>query len=179
MCTLHLAGAPHALNHEKETPKSMASNEYVQKYYDSLITSYDLLVDAVAKANERGIKVSKQFATDVAKGQREALELGRKLAGEPSDLGQFYTAVLEATTAAQGRALAFTQTAYQEALGASGEARETVEKLVKANQDTARAAVEVARTWATVNPVVDMVKKGFEAMQPVAAKPAKKEKAAV
>lgn len=156
----------------------MASNEYVQKYYDSLIASYDLLVDAVAKANDRGIKVSKQFATDVAKGQREALELGRKLAAEPSDLGQFYTAVLEATTAAQGRALAFTQTAYSEALGASGEARETVEKLVKANQDTAKAAVEVARTWTTANPMVDMVKKGYAAMQP-AAKTAKKEKAAV
>ena len=156
----------------------MASNEYVQKYYDSLIASYDLLVAAVAKANDRGIKVTKQFATDVAKGQREALELGRKLAAEPSDLGQFYTAVLEATTAAQGRALAFTQTAYSEALGASGEARETVEKLVKANQDTAKAAVEVARTWTTANPMVDMVKKGYAAMQP-AAKTAKKEKAAV
>lgn len=156
----------------------MASNEYVQKYYDSLIASYDLLVDTVAKANDRGIKVTKQFATDVAKGQREALELGRKLAAEPSDLGQFYTAVLEATTAAQGRALAFTQTAYSEALGASGEARETVEKLVKANQDTAKAAVEVARTWTTANPMVDMVKKGYAAMQP-AAKTAKKEKAAV
>ena len=157
----------------------MASNEYVQKYYDSLIASYDLLVDAVAKANDRGIKVTKQFASDVAKGQREALELGKKLAGEPSDLGQFYTAVLEATTAAQGRALAFTQTAYSEALGASGEARDTVEKLVKANQDTAKAAVEVARTWTTANPMVDMVKKGFEAMQPAAAKTTKKEKAAV
>jgi hypothetical protein len=155
----------------------MASNEYVQKYYDSLIASYDVLADAVAKANERGIKVTKQFATDVAKGQREALELGKKLAGEPSDLGQFYTAVLEATTAAQGRALAFTQTAYQEALGASGEAREVVEKLVQANQDTAKAAVEVARTWATANPMVDMVKKGYEAMQPAAPKAAKKEKA--
>lgn len=157
----------------------MASNEYVQKYYDSLIASYDLLVDAVAKANDRGIKVTKQFATDVARGQREALELGRKLAAEPSDIGQFYTAVLEATTAAQGRALAFTQTAYSEALGASGEARETVEKLVKANQDTAKAAVEVARTWTTANPMVDMVKKGYAAMQPAAAKAAKKEKAAV
>lgn len=156
----------------------MASNEYVQKYYDSLIASYDVLTDAIAKANDRGMKVTKQFATDVAKGQREALELGKKLAGEPSDLGQFYTAVLEATTAAQGRALAFTQTAYQEAMGAGTEAREVVEKLVQANQDTAKAAVEVARTWATANPMVDMIKKGYEAMQPAAApKAAKKEKA--
>jgi hypothetical protein len=154
----------------------MANTEQVQKYYDSLLASYDLLVDAVAKANDRGIKITKQFATDVAKGQREALELGKKLAGEPSDMGQFYTAVLEATTAAQGRALSFTQTAYQEALGASGEARDVVEKLVQANQETAKAAVEVARNWATANPMVDMMQKGYAAMQPSAPK-AKKDKA--
>jgi hypothetical protein len=156
----------------------MASNEYVQKYYDSLLASYDVLVDAVAKANDRGIKVSKQFAADVTKGQREALELGKKLASEPTDLGQFYTAVLEATTAAQGRALAFTQAAYTEAMGAGTEAREVVEKLVAVNKETTQAAVNVARTWAQTNPVADFVKKGFEAMQPAAPK-AKKEKAAV
>jgi hypothetical protein len=156
----------------------MASNEYVQKYYDSLLASYDVLVDAVAKANDRGIKVTKQFASDVVKGQREALELGKKLASEPTDLGQFYTAVLEATTAAQGRALAFTQAAYTEAMGAGTEAREVVEKLVAANKETTQAAVEVARTWAKANPMADFVKKGIEAMQPAAPK-AKKEKAAV
>ncbi len=154
----------------------MANNEYVQKYYDSLIASYDVLVDAVTKANERGLTVTKQFVGDVAKGQREALELGKKLAGEPSDLGQFYTSVLEATTAAQGRALAFTQAAYGEAMGAGAEARETIEKLVAANKETAAAAVEVSRKWATANPMTDFVKKGFEAMQPAAPK-AKKEKA--
>lgn len=156
----------------------MASNEHVQKYYDSLLASYDVLVDAVAKANDRGIKVTRQFATDVAKGQREAIDLGRRLSAEPTDLGHFYTAVLEATTAAQGRALAFTQAAYAEAMGAGSEARETVEKLVAANKETSQAAVEVARKWAAANPMADMVKKGYEAMQP-AAKTAKKEKAAV
>ena len=106
--------------------------------------------------------MTKQFVSDVANGQREALELGRKLAGEPTDLGQYYTAVLEATTAAQGRALAFTQAAYQEALGAGGEARETVEKLVEANRETAQAAVEVARKWATANPMTEMMRRGME-----------------
>lgn len=154
----------------------MATNEYLQKYYDSLIASYDVLVDAVAKANERGLNVTKQLANDVAKGQREALELGKKLAGEPGDAGQFYTSVLEATTAAQGRALAFTQAAYGEAMGAGAEARETIEKLVAANKETSAAAVEAARKWATANPMVDIVKKGYEAMQPATAK-AKKEKA--
>ncbi|HMO53683.1 MAG TPA: hypothetical protein PJ994_04200, partial [Tepidiformaceae bacterium] len=133
-------------------------------------------VDASAKANEHGIKVARALASDVAKGQREALELGKKLAGEPTDYAQFYTAVLEATTAAQGRALAFTQTAYQEALSASSDARDVVQKLVEANKETAQAAVEVAKTWATANPMADMIQKGFEAMQPAAAPKAKKEK---
>lgn len=156
----------------------MASNDYVQKYFDSLLASYDLLVDAVDKANDRGIKVTRQFASEVAQGQREAIELGRKLAGEPGDLGQFYTAVLEATTAAQGRALAFAQAAYTEAMGAGSETRETVEKLVAVNKETTKAAVEVARTWATANPFVDIVKKNYEKVQPTAAK-TRKEKAAV
>lgn len=165
-----------ALDPERN-PFSMTANEQVQKYYDSLIASYDVLVDAVTKANERGIKVSKQFTTDVIQGQREALALGKKLAAEPTDFAQYYTAVLEATTAAQGRALAFTQTAYQEALGASGEAREVVEKLVEANRETAAAAVEVARKWATANPMADIIKKGYEAFTPAAPRAAKKEKA--
>ena len=140
----------------------MAANEPVQKYYNALIASYDILSDAIAKANERGLKVTKQFATDVAKGQREALELGRKLAAEPTDMGQYYTAVLEATTAAQGRALTFTQVAYEEALGAGGETRQTVEKLVEANRETAQAAVEVARKWGTANPMADVLRKNME-----------------
>ena len=157
----------------------MAQNEYVHKYYDSLLASYDVLAEAVAKANDRGIHLTKQFATDVAQGQREAIELGKKLAGEPTDIGQFYTAVLEATTAAQGRALAFTQTAYSEVVGAGSEAREAVEKLVAVNKETTEAAVKVARNWAKTNPMADFVKKGMEGMQPAAAKTTRKEKVAV
>ena len=153
------------------------ANEQAQKYFDTLIANYDIFVDAIEKANERGMKVAKELATDVVKGQREALELGKKFAGEPTDYAQYYTAVLEATTAAQGRALAFTQNAYQEALNASSDARDVVAKLVEANKATAQAAVEVAKSWAAANPMADMMKKGFEAMQPAAAPKAKKEKA--
>src|SRR6185312_10037633 len=79
--------------HERTTP-TMAANEPVQKYYEALIASYDILTDAVGKANERGLKVTRQFVSDVAKGQREALELGKRLAADPTDIGQYYTAVL-------------------------------------------------------------------------------------
>lgn len=154
-----------------------ATAETVQKYYDALIEGYDLLVDAIEKANDRGIKVTRQLAADVIAGQRDALQLGKKLAAEPGDLGQFYAALLEATTAAQGRALAFTQVAYQEALASGADARELIQKLAEANRETAAAAVEVARQWAGANPFADVMKKSLEAFQAPAAKQ-KKEKAA-
>jgi methanogenic corrinoid protein MtbC1 len=153
------------------------TQETIQKYYDALIEGYDLLVDAIEKANERGIKVSRQLAADVIAGQREALQLGKKLAAEPADLGQLYAGLLEATTAAQGRALAFTQVAYQEALASGADARELIKKLAEANRETAAAAVEVARQWTTANPFADFMKKSFEAFQPAETPKAKKEEA--
>ena len=154
------------------------ANEPIQKYFDALIETYDVLVDAVAKANERGMKVSAQLVKDVARGQREALELGKKVASEPTDMGGFYTSLLETATAAQGRALAFTQTAYQEALAAGTDARETIEKVVQVNRETTKLAMDAARSFATANPWGDVMKKGLEAFTPPAAK-VKKEKATV
>jgi hypothetical protein len=144
----------------------MPQNDQVQKYYDALIATYDTLAEAAARASERGLKVTRQVFTDIAAGQREALELGRKLASEPTDFAQYYTSVLEATTNAQGRALAFAQVAYQEALSASSDARETREKIVSTNRAAAEAAVEVARTWATSNPVGEMWRNSIEAFTP-------------
>ena len=156
----------------------MAANDQVQKYYDALINSYDILVAAVAKANERGATMSRQFVADITKGQREALALGKKLAGEPTDLGQYYTAVLEATTAAQGRALAFAQAAYTEALGAGSDSREVMEKLVAANRDTAQAAVGAFRNFTASNPMADAIRRNVESFASQAAQAPKAEKAA-
>jgi len=148
----------------------MPANETVQKYFDTLLASYDLLIDSIDKANDRGLKVTKQFAADVVKGQREAIELGKKIAGQPGDMSQFYTAVLEATTSAQSRALAFTQAAYQEAVGSGADTREVIEKLVAANRETAEAAVEAARSWTAANPFADVIRRNVEAMTPAALK---------
>ncbi len=155
-----------------------APSETVQKYYDALIEGYDLLVEAIEKANERGIKVTRQLAADVIAGQRDALQLGKKLAAEPGDLGQFYAALLETTTAAQGRALAFTQAAYQEALASGADARELIQKLAEANRETAAAAVEVPRQWASANPFAEVMKKSLEIFQAPAARASKSEETA-
>jgi hypothetical protein len=152
----------------------MADTDPVQKYFDSLLASYDILVEAVEKANERGLKVTKQFAQEVVQGQREAIELGRKFATQPNDYQQFYSAILSSTTDAQGRALAFTQSAYQEAVDAGTDARETVQKLVEANRETARLAMEAARNFATANPWGEAIVKATETLTQTATTETKK-----
>jgi predicted lactoylglutathione lyase len=140
------------------------ANETVQKYFDSLLQSYDIMVDAIEKSSERGLKFSKQFANDVAKGQREAIELGKKIATEPGDLGQFYAAMMQTATAAQGRVLSFAQLAYSEAMTAGNETRETVEKLMAASKETTQAAMEAARSYGADNPWTETLRKNWDQM---------------
>lgn len=148
----------------------MATTDQAQKYYESLIATYDVLSDAVTKGGERGVKITTQLAQEISQGQREALELGKKLSGNQKDLGQLYTALVEATTAAQGRSLAFAQFAYQQALEAGTESREHMEKLVEVNRQATQAATDLARLWASENPMTEMFRRSMEAMSPDATK---------
>src|SRR5439155_10773651 len=99
MCRMHIE-----TRDARRKGDHVATNDQAQKYYDALIESYDVLVEAVGKASERGVKVTKRLAEDIAQGQRDAIELGKKLTNDPSDVSRFYAALLETATAAQGRA---------------------------------------------------------------------------
>lgn len=141
----------------------MAGNDQAKKFYDNLIESYDVLVDSVSKATERGVKVTKQMSDDIAKGQRDLIELGKKVASEPGDVTQLYGALLETATAAQGRALAFSQLVYQESAGSGTDVRESFERLTKMSTETTAAAVDMARAFAGANPFAEVMAKGMEA----------------
>ena len=141
----------------------MADDARTQKYFDALLESYDILAKALEQANERGIKVSKQLMADASKRQREAIELARKVAAEPTNYAASYSAVMEATVAAQSQALEVTQVAYKEAVAAGAEAREVFEALMQASRNAAEAAMELSREWTAANPFADLFQKGMEA----------------
>ena len=87
------------------TKAKSTSNAAVDKYFEALTESYDALIDAIKLGNERGFRMSTNMLTEAQRGQREAVELGRKFADDPTDVGGFYRAMMESTTKAQGRAL--------------------------------------------------------------------------
>jgi hypothetical protein len=120
------------------------------KYFEALTESYDAIIEALKAGNERGLRVSNNVLTEAQHGQREAIELGRKFAEDPTDVGGFYRAVMESTTKAQGRTLELARQLFDEMSESRTEAREVIEKVVKAQRVAGEAAVEAAREAATV-----------------------------
>ncbi len=128
----------------------MATNTAVDKYFEALTESYDAIIEAIKAGNERGYRVSTNLLGEAQRGQREAIDLGRKFAGDPTDIGGFYRAMMESTTKAQGRALELARQMFDELSESRSEARETIEKVVKAQRAAGEAAVEAARDVAGV-----------------------------
>jgi hypothetical protein len=123
----------------------MAKNSAVDKYFEALNESYDAIIEAIKAGNERGYRVSATLLTEAQRGQREATQLGRKFAEDPTDVAGFYRAMMESTTKAQGRALELTRQMFSELSESGGETRETIEKVVRAQRAAGEAAVEAAR----------------------------------
>ncbi len=121
------------------------SNTAIDKYFEALTESYDAIIEAIRSGNERGYRISTNLLTEAQKGQREAVELGKKFAEDPSDVGGFYRAAMESTTKAQGRALELARQMFDEMSESRSEAREAIERVVKAQRSAGEAAIEAAR----------------------------------
>jgi hypothetical protein len=126
--------------------KQKGLSEAEEKFFDALNESYDALLGAIEGGSERGYRVSKEFIEEARKAQRDAVELGKKLVGAPTDVAGFYGALVEASSKAQSRTVELAREWLGE-LGESGkEARDAIQKVMKANEAAARAAVDAARS---------------------------------
>ncbi len=123
----------------------MATNIAADKYFEALTESYDAIIEAIKAGNERGFRVSNNLLAEAQRGQREAVELGRTFASDPTDIGGFYRAMMESTTKAQGRALELARQMFDELSESRTEGRDVIEKVVKAQRAAGEAAVEATR----------------------------------
>jgi hypothetical protein len=134
----------------QEEAQTMTRSTAADKYFEALTESYDAVIEALKAGNERGLRISNKMLSEAQSGQREAVELGRKFAEDPTDIGGFYRAVMESTTKAQGRTLELARSLFDELSESRTEARDVIEKVVKAQRAAGEAAVEAAREAASV-----------------------------
>lgn len=123
----------------------MPKQETVDKFFGAVTDAYDALLDVAKAANDRGHRVSRRLIDEVEKGQLEAIELGRRFAGAPRDVGGFYSAAVRSLTDAQGRALSLTRQLLDEVTDTQQGARDAMQRLIEANRTAGQAAIEAAR----------------------------------
>jgi hypothetical protein len=128
----------------------MPQSTAVDKYFDALTESYDAIIEAIKAGNDRGYRVSNSLLAEAQRGQRESVELGKKFAEDVTDVGGLYRAMMESATKAQGRTLELARQMFDELAESRTEAREVIEKVIKAQRSAGEAAVEATRDVASV-----------------------------
>jgi hypothetical protein len=123
----------------------MPKTETVDKFFNAVTDAYEALLDAAKSANDRGYRVSRQLIDEVERGQRETIDLTRKVVSQPRDVSGAYTAAVRSVTDAQGRVLDLTRQLLDELSDSQREGREVVRRVIEANRSAGQAAVEATR----------------------------------
>ena len=123
----------------------MPNTQTVDKFFDAVTEAYDALLDAAKSANDRGYRVSRRLIDEIERGQRDAVDLTRRVAGAPQDIAGSFTTAVRSLTDSQGRVLDLTRQLLDEATDSGREGRDTMRKVIEANRSAGQAAIEATR----------------------------------
>ena len=127
----------------------MPNTQTVDKFFDAVTEAYDALLDAAKSANDRGYRVSRRLIDEIERGQRDAVDLTRRVAVAPADIAGSFTSAVRSLTDSQGRVLDLTRQLLDEATDSGREGRDTMRKVIEANRSAGQAAIEATRETLT------------------------------
>lgn len=123
----------------------MPTEQTIDRFFDAVNDAYDALLDSVKSANERGYRVSRRLIEEVERGQRDAIDLTKRLALAPNDVGGFYSTAVRSLTDAQGRLLDLTRQFLDDLTETQRDGRDTLHKMIEANRSAGQAAIDATR----------------------------------
>jgi hypothetical protein len=123
----------------------MAGENASQKFFDALNQSYDAWIDALRTGNERSHRFSQVVLDEARRGQRDAIDLGKKWMEAPLDVVSFYSSAIETFTRSQGRMLDVTRQLFGDVAESQKDARQVAQRVMDANRSAGEAVGEVAR----------------------------------
>jgi hypothetical protein len=127
----------------------MPNTQTVDKFFDAVTEAYDALLDAAKSANDRGYRVSRRLIDEIERGQRDAVDLTRRVTVAPADIAGSFTSAVRSLTDSQGRVLDLTRQLLDEATDSGREGRDTMRKVIEANRSAGQAAIEATRETLT------------------------------
>jgi 3-dehydroquinate dehydratase len=150
---------------EQSTETDSAPESEIGRFMDMLIENQSRINKALSSARKRTTKITEMVTEQVVQGQREALELTKRVATNPSAYSENSKALLDAATEAQSRSLDFAKELYNEQVKAAESLRESMEKAVENSREAAEAAMTLSRSWGANNPLSEAWQKGMESLR--------------
>jgi hypothetical protein len=129
------------------TTKNPSRKEMVDKYSERLLAGHERMTEAMQAARSRGIRVNEEITDWIVAGQRDTLELGKRLADDPTAYAKNMEAVLESLTSAQERALNLAKVLYREQAESTTALREYVGPMFTSSKNFGETAKKLASFW--------------------------------
>ena len=149
----------------KTTKSKKTDDNEIGRFIDKIIENQGRFNKALSSARKHNSKITEMMTEQIVVGQREALELTKKVAASPSSYSENAKAMLEAAAEAQTRSLDFAKELYGEQVKAAESLRESVQTAMENSREAAEAAMELSRTWGANNPFADAFQKGLESLR--------------
>ena len=152
-----------AQSKSKKSKKSDASG--MERLINIMLENQERLSKAMASARKRSGNISEMMSEELAQSQRDALELTKMLATNPSDVSENTKAMMDAATKAQNRTLDFAKELYSQQVDAAESFRKSMQTVMENSRDAAEAAMEAGRCMSADNPFAEAWQKGMESLR--------------
>ena len=131
------------------TQKSTAPQfaETTAAYLERLESGQARFAVALGSARERAARVTDKLVENLLASQREALNLGKTLAAQPTEYGKNVEAVLHSLTSAQERALELAKTMYRTNSEIATEARAAAARALESGKTLGKPFAHLTSMW--------------------------------
>lgn len=119
----------------------------VENVLNKLVENQTRLAEAAATARDRSRRVTDEYLSAVAEAQREALDLTKQVASNPTAYSTNIEAFLESATANQSRAMEMTKLFYREQADATSEFQKLVAPLFESTKGFADISENFQSFW--------------------------------
>ncbi|MCZ6545318.1 MAG: hypothetical protein O6913_06400 [Chloroflexi bacterium] len=130
----------------------MSTTTPTARYFDALLRNSEVLAEAAAEADARGVKLNRQLREGTIALQRDTVELAKKLSGGGLQPAELISTCLESGLHAQSQTLQLAQTFSEDAIDASSRAHESIESISQANREVADATLSLCAAGGAWNP---------------------------
>jgi hypothetical protein len=116
-------------------------------YLDRLQEGHEKFAEVLGTARTRAALVNDKLIEVLLAGQRDALDFGKTVAGQPGEVNKNLEAAMHALTAAQERALDFTKVLFRVQAEAAADARAFSARLFEGGRGLSSPLEKLAALW--------------------------------